>query len=306
MSNPDMAMTVTTGQQLAAQSPWDSTKKQIIKDSLAPGISDGELALFEAYCTAKGLDPFAGQIHAVMRYDGQTQRKKMTIQIGIDGFRALAEETGEYDGTTLPIYYDKDGTAYPELWLKDTPPFACKVGVRRKGFSAIQWNVGRYSAYVQTTKDGAANSMWQKRGPEQLAKCVESGAFRAAFPQRLGGMYTTEEMAQAENTVPYVDGTATHISEETTPAIHDAPVTASHAQQQGATAQRVLMDIPTETPPQRPPLSPFEAIRDLQIKLEQDVWNDAQLKALSDEDLRNLGKSLQAALKAQQEGGEEV
>lgn len=175
---------------------------RIIKEQLAPGISDGELAHFIQVCRHKGLDPLAREIHAVMRYDNETQRKKLTIQVGIDGFRSLAEDTGEYDGSTPPQWCGKDAN-WRDVWIDDDPPVACKVGARRKGFTDVQWAIGRYSAYVQTNKDGSPNSMWKKRGPEQLAKCIEACALRMAFPRKLGGLYTHEEMAQADNETAY-------------------------------------------------------------------------------------------------------
>lgn len=197
---------------------WDTRKRALFKAQLAPEISDTELDFFQSYCQSKRLDPFAGEVFAVMRWDGKLNRNKLTIQVGIDGFRSMAEETGEYDGSTLPIWCDRDCN-WTDVWTSNEPPFACKVGVRRKGFSNVQYVIGRYSAYVQTSgKDNKTAHMWEKRGPEQLAKCVEACALRMAFPRRLGGIYTIEEMAQAENERPYVEAEArtASVSEEHT------------------------------------------------------------------------------------------
>jgi hypothetical protein len=76
------------------------------------------------------------------------------------------------------------------------------VGIYRAGFKEPMFAIAVYSEFVQLTKEGTPNSMWRKMPANQLAKCAESLALRRAFPEQLSGLYTSEEMGQADNAHP--------------------------------------------------------------------------------------------------------
>ena len=179
---------------------------ELIKRTICAGASDDELALFLQVCKHKQLDPFNKEIHAVMRSskkDGQWI-KTMTIQTGIDGYRVMAERTGLYEGTTPPQWCGEDGQ-WVDVWLKDGPPAAARIGIYRKGWRDAIYRVARYKSYVQL-KDGKPNHMWAKMPDGQLAKCAEALAFRATFPGHFGDLLTDEEMDHDhENVIPFTD-----------------------------------------------------------------------------------------------------
>lgn len=161
-----------------------SEQVELIKKTIAKGASDDELQLFLNQCRRTGLDPFSRQIYWIKR--GTTG----TTQVSIDGFRVIAERSGELDGQEV-YWCDADGL-FVEVWLKPTPPAAARVLVYRKGCAKPFPGVAKWSEY------NAGGNMWSKMPATMLAKCAEALALRKAFPHQLSGLYTPDEMAQAD------------------------------------------------------------------------------------------------------------
>jgi phage recombination protein Bet len=175
---------------------------ELIKNNIAKGATNEELALFLGVCNRTGLDPFARQIFCVERW-GQGG-KQMVTQISVDGQRLIAERTGKYEGQTLEYWCGPDGI-WRDVWLEETPPAAAKVGVYKSGCREPIWAIATFAEYAGKKKDGTLIVMWAKMPARMLLKCAEALALRKAFPQELSGIYTVEEMAQSGSEVEVIE-----------------------------------------------------------------------------------------------------
>ena len=165
--------------------------------------SDGDLHMLKVVSETAGLDPFAKQIYLVGRktktggYRGEPERweTKWTVQVGIDGFRAVTHRYAEQKRARVeigrPIFYDAEGQQQ-KIWLKKWGhPEAVEVTVTVGDSSAT--GMATWDEYVQTKRDGNPNQMWSTMGPTMLAKCAEAQAHRRVCPLT-AGMYEPAEI----------------------------------------------------------------------------------------------------------------
>ena len=153
--------------------------------------SAADVAVFFHQAKRSGLDPFKREIYMI------TRKGKATIQTGIDGFYKIADRATRSAGGTWGIpetlWCGPDGQ-WRDVWLERTPPAAAKVTVERDG--------SRFTTVALTSEYMADGPMWKKMPARMIAKCAEALAIRRAFPDDLSGLYTSEEMAQADSPAP--------------------------------------------------------------------------------------------------------
>lgn len=165
--------------EVAVMQEMGNDKLELIKKTVAKGATDLELELFLHACKRTGLDPLMKQIYCIKRGD------KMAMQTGIDGYRLIADRTGKYAGSDEPAYVLADD-GWPDVASVTVTKMVDGVPCK---FSAS----ARWKEYCQET-----SPMWKKMPFLMLGKCAEALALRKAFPAELSGVYTHEEMMQAD------------------------------------------------------------------------------------------------------------
>lgn len=188
---------------LQTQDGFNKEQIELITNTIAKGATTQELQLFLMIAKRTGLDPFTRQIHFVKRRNKTADGRYVetgTTQCGIDGYRAIAEKSKTLAGIDDAVFDTE----------KDTHPNKATVTVwrflngQRVSFTAS----ARWSEYAQTFQGQngqiKVGTMWAKMPYLMLAKCAEALALRKAFPNDLSGIYTNEEMAQADNTEPII------------------------------------------------------------------------------------------------------
>ena len=154
-------------------------------------LTDQEFEEFMYHVYRTGLDPLSRQIYAVKRWNSRLKREVMAVQTSIDGFRIIGDRSGSYAPGLEPTYaYREDGSL-----LSATAHGWKMVAGRWFEISTTAF----YDEYVQKTKGGQPTAFWRDKPHIMLPKCAESLLIRKAAPNDLSGIYTAEEMAQADN-----------------------------------------------------------------------------------------------------------
>jgi phage recombination protein Bet len=185
-----MALAPTTVTQIRNAGEMKSAL-QVVKDALAPDLTDSELTLFAMVAQRSGLDPFAKQIYAVKR------KGRVTFQTGIDGLRSIAERTGQFVNSAEPEYWSP---CECNLLPLNHPEWARVTVFRRRDGVVVEQSATAY--WHEYIPGDGQDFQWKKMPRLMLGKCAEALALRKAFPYVLTGIYTPEEMAQAPTDAP--------------------------------------------------------------------------------------------------------
>lgn len=183
-----------------------SEELELVRKTVANGATDAELKLYLFDCQRRGVHPLDRLLHFTKRGG------RYTPVTSIDFMRSQAAMSGEMAGSDDAVF-TMDGV---KLVSASVTVYRMTQGQRFPYAATARW--------AEYCPDNAP--MWKRMPHTMLGKCAEALALRKAFPQQLAGLYSAEEMAQADNgggktePPPVVINTTTG---EETPARPDAP-----------------------------------------------------------------------------------
>jgi phage recombination protein Bet len=191
-----MNETVPAEEQVAPTRATEFTAAEhAMLDALGAAPDRGARALLFREMVRTGLDPFARHIYIQAKKDKQGRIISFGIETYIDGFRVVAATQPTYRGQTAVQWCGTDGQ-WRDIWVapeKDWP-YAARVGVYVDGYREPIWGTAILREYRPA---GGATFMWDKMPSLMIGKVAEALALRKAYPAKLSGIYTNDEMAQS-------------------------------------------------------------------------------------------------------------
>jgi hypothetical protein len=87
---------------------WNKARIDFVRNTFCGGAPEAEASAFIEICKRRGLAPEERQVYLTKRGDG------WVIQTGIDGYRLIADRTGQYAGSDEPLFIGATPEGYPE------------------------------------------------------------------------------------------------------------------------------------------------------------------------------------------------
>lgn len=200
---------------------------ELIKRTVAADCNNDEFNLFIEVARRVRLDPFRKQITPLVFSKNDPKKRRMSIIIGLDGQRILAQRCGNYRPAEEPTEYIIDDSlkgplnpngivlARVKLWQQDNLGawFPVSGEAYWQEFAPLKeiWATGEEGKRVPTgrfTLDETGN--WARMPRVMLSKCATMQALRAGWPDQFDGLYAPEEMERAQ----IADMDASEIAEE--------------------------------------------------------------------------------------------
>ena len=174
---------------------WSKEQIAMIRRSCAKDANNVEFDHFISMCRHLHLNPMSKQAYCIIYSKDNEKYRKAAFIVGIDGYRAVAQRSGDY----MP------GETTWEMGAKEkelNPLGIVSATVSVKKFAHGSWHEFKATAFwdeyrplVYDTKAEAKvlSPKWAEMGRHMLAKCAEALALRKGWPELFSGTHTPEE-----------------------------------------------------------------------------------------------------------------
>lgn len=182
-----------------------------VTDLICPAATQQEVGLFLAHCQAHHLDPFTKEAYLI-KYGSAPA----SIVTNYNVFNARANRFDDYEGIEDGVVFvGGDGKVHHRAGSAVYPA----LSERLLGGWARVYRRGRKPVYVELALQdySTGKAKWQTSPGMMINKCAKSAAWRTAYPSEFEGMYSAEEMAQAQ------EGAASEAPVEVAAAVEPVP-----------------------------------------------------------------------------------
>lgn len=199
MRNPDKLTVIKT------DTGEITLSSNIVKDYLIAGggdVTNQEVKLFIALCSAHKLNPFIKEAHLI-KYGSSPA----TMVVSKDVYQKRANKNPLYKGKKAGIIVVNNETReiiYREgmFYMKDHETLVggwCEI-YKHKNMMPERIEVS-LDEYIGRKKDGTVNSQWSGKPATMIRKVAVAQALREAFTEDFQGMYIAEEFGEDSETL---------------------------------------------------------------------------------------------------------
>ena len=163
-----------------------------VRRTFCQNATDQEVQQFLALCVTQHLNPFTRDAYLVKYGNGPA-----SIITSRSAIQKRADSNPDFEGTELGVVVL---TAQGEIVHRPGEAYYKALGEQLLGGWARAYRKGRkpYYSEVPMGEYSTGRNQWAKMPGTMITKVAEMHALRGAFPQDFQGMYSPEEMAQAQ------------------------------------------------------------------------------------------------------------
>lgn len=191
---------------------------QDVSSLICPQADQKEVALFLAHCQAHRLDPFTKEAYLI-KYGSQPA----SIVTNYNVFNARAQRFPDYEGIEDGVVIiGRDG----EIHHRAGSAVYAKLGEQLLGGWARVFRTGKKPTYVELALSdySTGKAKWATSPGMMIDKCAKSAAWRTAYPSEFNGMYSAEEMDQAQHGTVEVQATVEPAPAPAAPQVASADI----------------------------------------------------------------------------------
>lgn len=183
-------------------------------------VTDQEVVMFINLCKFQHLNPFLREAYLI-KYGSSPA----TMVTGKDVFTKRAKRNPKFAGMSAGIFVSRGAELIEREGAMALPGEQIVGGwakVYMKDYAQPIYAAAGFEEYAGRKKDGTLNAQWASKPATMIRKVALVQALREAFPEDFEGLYSPEEVKEANEVIDY-NGTVT-IPEDMKEAKVEAPV----------------------------------------------------------------------------------